>query len=166
MHALHKIVVKAETLQEAIEKAQDALEPYRMTAYDYYDEDGGPNWGEDYARPLCSAEDQEKILELLLNQRETQRAQMLEYLEFLSGNEQEPSATVFFSVFDEGGPNGLHWLAAMGLKSASRLAVGDHSIESGFFDCINDTAKVTEDLLRDIEHGNENHWMLFFDLHF
>ena len=59
MHALHKIVVKAETLQEAIEKAQDALEPYRMTAYDYYDEDGGPNWGEDYARPLCSAEDQE-----------------------------------------------------------------------------------------------------------
>ena len=60
MHALHKIVVKAETLQEAIEKAQDALEPYRMTAYESYIEDGGPKWGEDYARPLCSAEDREK----------------------------------------------------------------------------------------------------------
>ena len=91
---------------------------------------------------------------------------MLKHLEFLSGREQELLATVFSSVFDEEESNGLHWLAAIALKSASRLAVGDHSIESGFFDCINDTAKVTEDLLRDIGHGNENHWMLFFDLHF
>ena len=163
MHMLHKIVVEAESAEDAVFQAKYGLEHHYLTAYDYFDEDAS-GWGNAYASPISAEHDKGRLLKELEDVRKAQRAEAFDSLSSLEGiNGQTSLEEALRAVFDG---------AATGLDSyriglAFDLARGSYRFDSGFLDMANGhIAAVTDELVADVEKGERDLWMVFFDLHF